>query len=279
MDITIRCSSFVKLESNLHGTAIHINSSNNQCFITYCSFIEIKSSSYPGCIFYESSSSLKLSKCIFESCSAFGGDTNPGNACYINSPSTIIEFIQCYLCSPSLKSTPGDSLIKKDNSFSQCIYLNTSYCYGIGGSSSISFNNSPDPITQFKYFNIINSADFSSFETGNSNSVELYYFNFINTTSNTDRIINNGNTPVTIKNSVFLNNFDKQFSSSTVYFDHCYTDSKLSGVEELEPTNYIETNYISFSNNMNKCYFFITPKFIQTSTNYITLTFIFVLLS
>ena len=176
----ISCSLFEKLSSSEKGTILSIDQGDAK--ITNCRFNNVKSSSSPGC-FYITKSSFELKKCTFSLCFANGANNNFGKIAYTLESKVNVNHFSAVRCSPSASSN-GDSL----NAFHSSTVLirdyNSSYCYGVDGSSAVSIcKTTTESIV--KFLNGIDGIDWSIYEIFN-NDVKTYteFSNFINSSKN-----------------------------------------------------------------------------------------------
>ena len=257
MQNTVKCSKFYHLSSD--SAAVSFRNPNSQIFFINCVFLNVTSSSFPGCIF-SSNADIFIEHCSFESCSATGGNTCYGNTCYFELSHVLIYSIQCFLSAPSFhqnnQKETGDSLISLRNcSQSNIDIINSSYCYGNKGSSSISNYFSTINSLHYTQFNIINSADYSSLELGLITDFNGYFMNIINTTKNTDYIILNDRSDFTLYQCNFINNFNKEFciTADRAKLIDCYSSSSFESIS-LAVTNEVITYDIHINNNIQECF-------------------------
>ena len=125
----------------------------------------------------------------------------------------------------------GDSLIHLESlGSSEGNSLNLSFCISSNGASLISSYSSSDK--EYKYVNMIHCADYASIELTGEFNTNLYYFNFVNTSENTNYVIETSSSrKVTIYYSIFLLLFEKKFCNfvSDVSLIDCQADTPIEG--------------------------------------------------
>ena len=220
----IICSYFQSISSPTSGAILNVN--NVDIKITNSRFFKINSNIYPGC-FLVKNSKFTLSLCYFDYCYTKGRDMSLGKISYFQYSTVKFDQFSCIRCGPT-KTAIGDSINVFEYSKSNINSYNTSYCYGIDGSSSISIYSPSD--STVKNMNCVDCIDWCSYETFyNEEIVEVIDSNIINSTKNSDYCVNfnSGN-----KNHIFTRCAFFKICSS-----FCSSSSALSLVDCISDVN------------------------------------------
>ena len=267
----IECTQFSQISSDGQGTVAHWENPSALVLVRCCEFDRIESSKWPGCI-YLNGSSYQMNHCSFVRCSAHGGDKSNGNAICIKKSIINIESNQFFLTAPTTLNT-GDSLVSFYYSESDVKLLNSTSCNGVEGASSVSCWEPSINQTIYKYFNIVNCADWCALEITITDQAELHFFNFIDTTKVTNHTINNDRTKqLNIYDSIFIQNTERDFcyDLDSVFLHNCYNDGTLQGISSSIDQSVTKLPF-TIDVKYNKCVinkthaqtiqFFISPLF------------------
>ena len=249
----ISFSLFVDISSQNGGTIL--NSIQGTVSLIHNEFIRVTSNKSPGCFYIESCSKLLMDSNYFVACSGSGGNNYYGNILNCLSSKYICNYFSAYLCAPS--TTPSaDSLIRASDCNTDILYYNSSFCYGIDGSSSVSIvkitkNNN------IKYMNAIHNINYDILELwGEKSPSFVYQSNFINGTKNTMYFLHIG-IDTAFYDCVFAQSGEKPFCSNInkCSFNNCTCDKYISDITfniVLEPTTVkFEFHYGFCSNSKN----------------------------
>lgn len=201
------------------GRALRFVTANN-VNITNCKFQTMTSNSNGGAISFDTCSNVNVSHCYFDNCNVTGNSaTSCGGAIYVNGVNSTIEYCNFSNC----RAYCGGAIeyLIKDGKIINCNFINNVARLSAG---SIRFKPGSDNITM-KNCNYINNIAGTG-TTGNGGALEYYAINslidncsFINCELKSKQgpadgkggAINliNGAHDVLIKNSVFINNTNK----------------------------------------------------------------------
>jgi hypothetical protein len=222
----IKCSLFEKMSSDNAGTILNIYKVNMT--IVNCRFNQIQSSKYPGC-FYVCNSLFILELSSFNTCYASGADANYGRITLSQYSNITVREFSAIKCGPS-KSALGDSVNAFHHSNVSVDSYNTSVCYGIDGSATVSILYVVEEFTA-KRINCVDCIDWNSFEyVRNTKKSYTLSSNFINSTMNSNFVIDLYYTSAycLFRNCIFLNNHITfvQNPDFLVIVD-CYSDTEI----------------------------------------------------
>ena len=255
-EVLITCSTFKDISTSAKGSIFSFNFTVQNIEVKSCLFINISSTSNPGC-FYIEDSSVKVIKCGFDSCYASNQERKYGNAYYCERCSPFIEYSYTISCSPTT-AVSGDSAIALVRSKEIHVsYINSSKCCGTRGSSSVTIAYSTLDSYSLSYLLIKDPNDWMAIETWHTKESHISYAIVINDKSE-GFIINNQDTSLsTLSNCTFTKPYKKlAYDIKLLKFNNCYIEdiefcpscSPIENVDELKSFN----TFIEINQNCNK---------------------------
>ena len=223
-DALISCSSFRDITTSSKGSIFSY--SNAHVHVDRCSFINVASTSFPACFYVENSTTI-VTRCTFSSCYAIGGESCYGNAYYCYQSSCTVSFSHTESCAP-MKAQTGDSTIAlRKSTMIDINFLNSSNSFGNSGAASITFRESQCEQINVHYLTVTNAHEYCAIEMSATKITNIFYANFINSTScDQDVIHNNGVDGVYVSHGVFINPHDSiSFDPNTIHFEDCYSNN------------------------------------------------------
>ena len=169
--------------------------------------------------------------CSFELCRASGGNDHFGNTFYCNENPCTLSNLCALSCFDRTSVSTGDSVfVSVKPTLYSAKEINATKCLSKDGSSSISVEWSTADETTIKYLNAVSGVDHNSLETWDSNNMQVYFTNIINSTENTNCVINN-HVQITLTNCCFVLTHSTFSSNAAVTFYNCSCDNTMNNAK------------------------------------------------
>ena len=239
MTFQVNCCIFEGISANANGAILNVYQgtvlfSNN--IIT-----SVSSKTYPGCIYVTGCEEFNISKSSFSRCFGISKNDQYSNvfSCTSTKSSNGID-ISAFLCSP-ISNLYSDSVFYFDSVFN-IESVNTSYCYGTYGSSSVAYWN-VNGNSNIKFLNNAHSKEYCCLESIYSGSSHCQSSNFINGSTNSGYVVNI-QSDVYFYKCIFSGNGDKAFTPNNFidkcHFADCYSSDTLHSFSDLIKTDSID---------------------------------------
>ena len=160
------------------GGAINIQRDDDNVIIKNCFFMNNSATEHGGSFLLDVKTSNLKNNMFIECFSSKKTDNYFGNAGVFNSGKAIIEHATTYKCGPS-DTKCSDSAIKC-NCPADAKYINATKNHGVSGASSFSITIDIND-SLVKFLNVVEPYDNAAIEC--RNDIDVFYSNFINTTS------------------------------------------------------------------------------------------------
>lgn len=225
MAATLKCDIFENIASSNKGSILNVNKIDVR--IIFCKFTNISSTTYPGS-FYASYCNFTINNSIFVMCYAAGANQCYGRISHVENSKVTLKQFSAIECGPSVVGD-GDSVNALHTSDVIIDEYNTSKCFGVDGSSSVSVLRKTSEFL-VKRLNNVDGIDWCSFEIdyGSLNSY-IYDSNFINSTKNSVTCLNTYANCYFKSCYFFLVHPNFCLYSNFVFLEECVTDAEKSG--------------------------------------------------